>query len=100
MVSACQFVRLGTSGIKESVSNAIRLVRVVKELPTAARHALTASCFHKSSLPALRNARPEHITQTTLKRAQVAIKNVQLAPKMLVSALRAQGIQATKQTFT
>ena len=100
MVSACQVVRLGTSGIKASASNAIRLVRVVKELPTAARHVLTAYCFHNSSLPALRNARPEHITRTTLKRAQVAIKDVPLAPKMLVSALPVQEIQATKQTFT
>ena len=100
MVSACQVVRLGTSGIKGSASNAIRLVRVVKEVTTAARHVLTAFCFHNSSLLALRNARPEHITQTTLKRAQVAIKNVPPAPKMLVSALRVQEIQTTKQTFT
>ena len=92
MVSTCQVVRLGTSGIKESASNATRLVRVVKELPTAARDVLTASCFHNSSLLALINARLEHITRTTLKRAQVAIKNVPPVPKMLVSALRVQEI--------
>ena len=100
MVSVCQIVQSATSDIKESASNVIQLVRVVKELPIAVQHVLRGSCFLSSSLLALRNAQLEHSLQTTLRLAQVAIKNVPLALKMLVFVLHAQEIQVVKQTFT